>query len=191
MNRNELNRQRTIEDIKNSFIKLYDAEGIDKVTAVSICRNIDISKTVFYRYFEDKYAVLEEIENEIIQKMVSINKNLDDTCISEYKKGKPFPVFVETATYIKEQEKYFRPLLGPHGDPSFIFRWKKIMKADIKRKFEIDRIAGCNMDAVGELCAGGLIGLYTYWFFENPGMTAEEISAIGGMFISGSFYNFK
>ena len=65
------------------------------------------------------------------------------------------------------------------------------MKADIKRKFEIDRIAGCNMDAVGELCAGGLIGLYTYWFFENPGMTAEEISAIGGMFISGSFYNFK
>lgn len=191
MNRNELNRLRTMEDIKESFIELYEAGGIDKVSVQGLCGKANISKTIFYRYFDDKYQVLECIEDELLAGIKEINLVLKNTPLGEYKKGKPFPVFYETAEYVYSKKKYFKALLSAHGDPQFIFKWKKQIRLDVRTKFEFDHITGYNLDVVTELFAASVIGLYTYWFFENPDMSCQEISEIGGNMLCGSFYNFR
>lgn len=191
MNRNELNRLRTIEDIKESFIELYEAGGIDKVSVQNLCGKANISKTIFYRYFDDKYQVLESIEEELLDGLRKANIALKTTSLSEYKKGQPFPVFFETAQYVYSKKQYFKSLLSAHGDPQFIFKWKKQIRLDVRTKFEHDQITGYNLDVVTELFAASVIGLYTYWFFENPEMSCQEISEIGGNMLCGSFYNFR
>ncbi len=191
MNRNELNRQRTIKDIQDAFMIMFEKRGLEKVSVVDICKEANISKTIFYRYFDDKYALLEEIENELLQSIAEINKDLVHAPLGEYRKGEPFPVFLETAQFIHSQKQYFKPLLGINGDPHFIFRWKKQIRQDVRKKFENDQITAYNLDVVTELFAAAIIGLYTYWFFERPEMTCEEISEIGGNLLCGSFYNFQ
>lgn len=191
MNRNEVNRLRTIEDIKESFIDLYESGGIDKVSVQNLCKNANISKTIFYRYFDDKYQVLECIEKELLDGLRQTNEALKTAPIGEYKKGQPFPVFFETAEFVYSKRKYFKALLSAHGDPQFIFKWKKQIRLDVRTKFDHDNITGYNLDVVTELFAAATIGLYTYWFFENPAMSCQEISEIGGNMLCGSFYNFR
>lgn len=191
MNRNEVNRLRTIEDIKESFIDLYESGGIDKVSVQNLCKNANISKTIFYRYFDDKYQVLECIEEELLDGLRQTNEALKNAPIGEYKKGQPFPVFFETAEFVYSKRKYFKALLSAHGDPQFIFKWKKQIRLDVRTKFDHDNITGYNLDVVTELFAAATIGLYTYWFFENPAMSCQEISEIGGNMLCGSFYNFR
>ena len=191
MNRNEHNRKQTIEDIRTAFIKLYEKSGINKLSIKEICEHAGISKPLFYRYFDDKYDVLESIERDLLSDIAEINKDLTNTSLFSYRKGQPFPVFYETAVYIKSKEKFFRPLLSSNGDPGFIFKWKRQIRKDVRQKFEKDEITSYNLDVVTELFAAGIVGLYTYWFFENPSMSCEEISEIGGNLLCGSFYNFK
>lgn len=191
MNRSTHNRNRTIEDIRLAFIKRYEKYGIDKLSVKEICVDAGISKPLFYRYFDDKYAVLEDIENRLLEEIAEINKVLVDTPLVTYKKGQPFPVFYETALFIKSQEAFFRPLLSVNGDPAFIFKWKKQIRKDVRQKFESDNITSYNLDVVTELFAAGIVGLYTYWFFEKPDLSCEEVSEIGGNLLCGSFYNFQ
>lgn len=191
MNRNEYNRLHTEDTIKLSFIRLYEQSGIDRVSIRAVCEEAGISRTMFYRYFDDKYQVLESIEDELIEGMRQINRRLVDVPLNEYRRGEPFPVFVDTARYIRSQEAYFRPLLNVHGDPQFIFRWKKQIRADVRQKFVHDSITTFNLDVVTELFAAAIVGLYTYWFFENPGLSCEELSEIAGNLLCGSLYDFK
>ena len=191
MNRNEYNRLHTVDAIKLSFIRLYEQSGIDRVSIRAVCEEAGISRTMFYRYFDDKYQVLESIEDELIEGMRQINRRLVDVPLNEYRRGEPFPVFVDTARYIRSQEAYFRPLLNVHGDPQFIFRWKKQIRADVRQKFVHDSITTFNLDVVTELFAAAIVGLYTYWFFENPALSCEELSEIAGNLLCGSLYDFK
>ncbi len=191
MNRNEYNRLHTEDTIKLSFIRLYEQSGIDRVSIRAVCEEAGISRTMFYRYFDDKYQVLESIEDELIEGMRQINRRLVDVPLNEYRRGEPFPVFVDTARYIRSQEAYFRPLLNVHGDPQFIFRWKKQIRADVRQKFVHDSITTFNLDVVTELFAAAIVGLYTYWFFENPALSCEELSEIAGNLLCGSLYDFK
>ena len=191
MNRNEYNRLHTVDAIKLSFIRLYEQSGIDRVSIRAVCEEAGISRTMFYRYFDDKYQVLESIEDELIEGVRQINRRLVDVPLNEYRRGEPFPVFVDTARYIRSQEIFFRPLLNVHGDPQFIFRWKKQIRADVRQKFVHDSITTFNLDVVTELFAAAIVGLYTYWFFENPGLSCEELSEIAGNLLCGSLYDFK
>lgn len=190
MNRSELNRIRTIEDICKTFMLLYDNAGIDKVSIQKLCEQCGISRTIFYKYFDDKYDVLDSIERNLLQNLSDLNRDLPQTQLETYTPGTPFPVFYETAKYVQQNEHYFKPLLGPHGDPQFIFRWKKQIRKDVYSKFKHDNIHTGDLNLITELFAAAIIGLYTYWFFENPSLTAQEISEMAGYHLCSAFYNF-
>lgn len=179
MNRNELNKQRTIDDIKDCFIDLYEKKGIEQISVREICENVKISRTIFYKYFEDKYSVLEEIEGDLLAETKKINAHLKTQNIRAYKRGDIFPVLYETIQYIYEQKKYFRPLLSAKGDPSFIFKWKKQIRDDVRNQntsVDLDIFTQIDNDVINELFASICIGLYTYWFFENTALTPKQIA---------------
>lgn len=70
---------------------------------------------------------------------VTIEDICEDAGISKplfYRKGQPFPVFYETAVYIKNREKFFGSLLGINVDPGFVFIWEKQKRKDVQIKFK-------------------------------------------------------
>lgn len=79
MNRYEINRRNTIEDIKDCFMGEMLKAGIEHISVKSVCERCHISRTVFYQYFDDKYAILESVETELIDGVADINRRLPKT----------------------------------------------------------------------------------------------------------------
>lgn len=76
--RGALNRQRTIQDIEAAFLELYRRGGIDGVSISGVCQGCGISRSTFYLYFEDKYAVLQEVEDRLLAALWEICRDLPD-----------------------------------------------------------------------------------------------------------------
>ncbi len=60
--------------IKNAMITLLKTEKLDKITVNQIADVADINRATFYQHFLDKYDLLDQIEQEMIEQM-QINFN--------------------------------------------------------------------------------------------------------------------
>ncbi len=190
MNRSEYNRSQTIAAIRHCFIRQYGEVGLEKITVRALCEECAISRTIFYKYFDDKYDVLESIEQELLDGLAKIHQELKQEAITTQRRNTPFSSFFGTAEYIRENEIYFKPLLGIHGDQQFIYQWKQRVRSDLKGEFEYNHVSAGNLDVVTELVASAVIGLYAYWLIEEPSLTIEEISESAGNFLRGSYFDF-
>ena len=53
-NRNEANRAQTEQHIKDVFIDMFVEQGLDSISVKALSERAHISKTTFYKYFDDK-----------------------------------------------------------------------------------------------------------------------------------------
>jgi len=56
-------------EILDCFVRLMEAEGYRSLTIRHICQELELSRTVFYRYFETKEDLLTALEDQIIMEL--------------------------------------------------------------------------------------------------------------------------
>ena len=66
----------TRQNIQNALISLMETQSFNTITIANIVKEAGLNRSTFYRYFDDKYTLVEEIENEIIN-------HLENTIISQ------------------------------------------------------------------------------------------------------------
>src|SRR5699024_421520 len=59
--------QKTQNAFKQSLIQLLNEKDLDKITISDITQNADINRGTFYLHYEDKYMLLNKMENEYIE----------------------------------------------------------------------------------------------------------------------------
>jgi AcrR family transcriptional regulator len=153
----------TRQAIKESFAKCYTKTEFSKITVNEICKRIPVSRNTFYMYFEDINAVLDEIEDDLINGFLTIYDEFIDTNFSDYQLGDSLPIFDDTLFYIKLNMLYFRALIGKSPDYCFVERWKKIIRDSFRERWEKDNIKYKNQELVLEMTASSALGAYTYW----------------------------
>lgn len=188
MNRKEYNREQTIISIEETFMELYARTGIEKITVKELCARAGISRTILYRYFDDKYQILESIEDRLLETVREINTPCPFINSRAEEIQEKFPLLYLTARYIKENERFFKPLLGEKGDSFFVFKWKKLMRRDFREKLIQTNATQFDVDLVSEIMASSFIGGYTFWLYEKPELTCEEITDILGHVLYSKFY---
>lgn len=62
---------KTREQIRDAFLTLRDRFSPEKIKVKDICRIAMINKTTFYKYYEDSFALTEEIENGAVDVFLS------------------------------------------------------------------------------------------------------------------------
>lgn len=55
--------------IKDTLLELMENKDISKITVTEICEIADINRATFYKYYLDVYDLLNQIENELIEKI--------------------------------------------------------------------------------------------------------------------------
>lgn len=60
--------RKTRQSIQRLFLKLIETEPFYKVSVSEICKEMGITRTAFYYHFDDLYAVLDSILEEVIAK---------------------------------------------------------------------------------------------------------------------------
>ena len=125
LNRREFNKQETMRHIRSVFMDLYAQDGIDGITVNGLCKACGIAKSTFYLYFEDKYQVLEAVENDVLTQLREVCDGLR-SC--DFRKSSNKEILKETqgiARCLTENGDTLRALMGKHGDPRFSYKWKK------------------------------------------------------------------
>ena len=177
--------------IKDQFIQLYEKKGLDKVTVNEICKVCEISRSTFYQHFDDKYNLLETIENELLENIRHLNKDMQGIFIRDTKAS--IPNWIETATYIMEKKDYFRPLILTPGDPRFVHKWNKLIRESYRQRLESDNFMtqNPNQDIILYSMASATIGMYEFWLQYRPDRTPQEIAENGTKLLWSSFYKLE
>ena len=147
----------TRKAIKETFAKCYTHTEFSQITVNEICVKVPISRNTFYMYFENLHAVLDEIEDDLIDGFLKIYEEFVETDFSTYKRGDVLPVFYDTLFYIKLNMVYFRALIGIHPDTCFLERWKKIIRDSFRERWEKDKIKYRNQELMLSMIASSAV----------------------------------
>jgi AcrR family transcriptional regulator len=70
--------RKTQQAIKSAFLELLNHETFEKLTVQQLVNKADINRGTFYHYYLDKYDLLEQLENEMIDELQGfIDKQYD------------------------------------------------------------------------------------------------------------------
>ena len=123
----ECTKLETRNRIKQSFWGLYKTRNIEKITVQNITDACGIYRTTFYLHFTDVYAILEEIEGEVFQKLTEIRTDMERR---EY-------IHTLQSIYTEDID-YMKILLDERRNPEFAGRYKSELTARICCLYKID-----------------------------------------------------
>lgn len=114
------NNRRTVitkRIFKEVLLELLREKPIYKITIKEICDSADMSRSTFYLHYQDQFELLEDIERDVLDKMVESFGDID----SDLDYLKAIELFFD---YIKENANMFRILLC--REENYAFRQKLI-----------------------------------------------------------------
>jgi len=120
---------RTKRMIRDALTLLMEEKGFEAITVRDLTERADINRGTFYLHYEDKYDLLEQCEEEIINgiKKLALKINPKDALSFDGQK-EPFPFIVYLFEYFHENSSFMKAALGPNGDAAFQEKLKELIK---------------------------------------------------------------
>jgi len=59
----------TEQQLKESLLELIEEKSFEKITISDITTHMHVTRSTFYRYYDDKYQLREAIEDQLIQQL--------------------------------------------------------------------------------------------------------------------------
>ena len=102
---------RSKRDLRNALMELLKEESFDKITVTDICKKAMINKMTFYKYYQDKYTLLDDCIKSVAANIYYACVEGDDAKIVV--KNSPVDFFVRlTASSVTECRKNKEVLLS-------------------------------------------------------------------------------
>ena len=159
----EATRQKLID----SFWILYKKKDIDKIKVQEITDLAGYHRNSFYRYFPDVYALLEHIEDKIINELID---NTDERIIN----SRDGIVAKNFAKVWEENSEYIHVFANKERGNRFLMKMTKELKEIHKEKFVFSENPDENDYILEQQLAGSLSAMMLY-FRGGKGLTLEEI----------------
>jgi AcrR family transcriptional regulator len=100
--------------LKKSFMQLLKEKALSSITVKEICEIADVNRSTFYAHYTDQYALLKQIEDELIEDMKSYlstaNLQKEDEAVHMAQK---------LLEYFSTKQDECQTLLNETGDSSF------------------------------------------------------------------------
>ncbi|MEB7725186.1 TetR/AcrR family transcriptional regulator [Mammaliicoccus fleurettii] len=165
--------------IKNAFIQLLKEKNIEYITIQQISDLADVNRGTFYLNYEDKYALLEEMEDEQIEKIKSfvdfrkldINNQNAETFIEDFSEK----IIKNVVRHISENLEFYQIIFN-------LERKSKIEEqiADIVRS-NLMHLIGNKEDVFGipvnyylSYVIGSMMSMIKYWVSDHEQVSIDE-----------------
>jgi len=203
----DLRTKRTHILLRNTLIDLIAEKGFDAITVKDIAERAMINRATFYRHFQDKYALVAFIFEEVVEKalaevgppennfdiFVTVSGEPDEVSTSKMRGA--VGILKRLFENIASDHKLYRSLLGKNGSPWFSSQlcdylariWlQRIQSSALFQHRELTRTISDEM-AVASL-ARLVVGMLTWWL-ENGMRETPDAMAEGCLsFIVDGFY---
>ncbi|MCD7982347.1 MAG: TetR family transcriptional regulator C-terminal domain-containing protein [Clostridiales bacterium] len=152
--------------IRQALFELMKDRPINKITVTDICKTADINRSTFYSYYEDVYALLASIQNDLFEDVVF-------TLSTEN-------WFEDLLKLVDENKDLCQVLLGPHGDASFI---RQLIYLGYENSIKIwkgmyPNAAPDLLDYFYAYMSSGVIGVLENWVCSDYQLSTKEVGNI-------------
>lgn len=162
---------RTVRDFQNALLTLLEKNSFDHLTVDQICNEALLHRSSFYRYFNDKYDLLE-------QTMVAQISQIADSGDSEEDVIKQF------VRYIDEHKAIIRHLAASNSHTSLYSEILQIFSQVIldrsKQTNSTDPVIialqhSKNPEMMAYILSGSIIGAFYWWQKNNYNVSTDEL----------------
>ncbi|MFY0216060.1 TetR/AcrR family transcriptional regulator [Bacillus cereus] len=164
-NKIDLRVIKTQRAIKNTFIQLIEEVGFEKVNVRKLIERAEVNRSTFYLHYQDKYDLLNKIEDELLEGLRRIIT--DTTLIKTVEQGytsesdSRLEKMTRVAIYLFENKKIIGLLTSDKGDPNFLSKiggifesvWidkKVVIISNIPKRYAFAVLAGMLTSLIGE-----------------------------------------
>lgn len=154
--------------IRNAFLELLRKYSIEKVTVAEICRIAEINRATFYRYYDNQYDLLSNLENEMFEEIKSSLfecKNDIDMLTEQI-----FTKFVE-------KKEVWTLLLSDHADLGFQNKIYSFFD-----EYFAKNVTSKESELRYRFLLYGYSGIFDYWVQNGMQETPQEMAEYVGKF---------
>ena len=160
--------------IRTAYAELLKEKDLSKITVTDIVKRADLNRATFYAHYPDVRGVTEEIENEIIEKMMDI------LCEFQYTNffRNPTPLLIKLNCYLEEDLGCYRILVRSNGSEIFMEKLKKVFTHYMLTDSDIPEAVRHSKAVTLRVCyfAGGMVNLYQQWFRGDLDCSLNDIT---------------
>src|SRR5690348_13063632 len=116
--------RRTQKLLRETLIELIEERGFEALTVGKLTEQAMVSRAAFYRNYQDKYDLVEQIFEDAISMLFE--------AIGEFGQEHPLDVWVRFFEQIAQYDRLYRALLGKKGSPWFVRKMRMRLAELIK-----------------------------------------------------------
>ena len=179
----EEKNRRTKQLIQNSFIEILENKTFEAITIGDITKTAKINRGTFYLHFQDKFDLLDRIEQQLFS---DIGKHIDElqshylaTCTFE--KGQE-QLAATLFSSIKKHSPMLKIFLSNHGRAGFHIRFRDAFSEKVRLHLEENEIINASLKAPIDyflsFITSAFLGLIEQWVQNGLDKTPEEMTAV-------------
>ena len=202
-NSGDLRVRRTQKLLREALIALIEERNFDVITVGEIAERAMVSRAAFYRYYQDKYDLVEKIFEEMVTTVMRDIEPIRRDAINRLKSQSTpdawvdlFEQFAESQfipdawvkifEHFEQYERLYRALLGKRGSTWFVTKMREYMTETLRTRLQGLAYA-LNHKSIAEsrafvdgfvpaLIAAQLIYAITWWLEQGRPYPAQQIA---------------
>ncbi len=180
-----LRLRRTQKLLREALIELIEERGFDALTVSEITERAMVSRAAFYRNYQDKYDLVEQIFEEARSALLN--------AVVEIGQEHPPQIWVRFFEHIAEYDHFYRALLGQKGSPWFVIKMRASLAGLIKEHSATlphvgDHPASNFLDEfVPDLVSTMFVEAIAWWLERGRPYSPEEIAKRCSLIASAIF----
>jgi AcrR family transcriptional regulator len=177
--------RRTQKLLREALIELIEERGFEALTIGELTEHAMVSRAAFYRNYQDKYDLVEQIFEEAMSALLG--------AVGELGREHPAEIWVKFFEHIAEYERLYRALLGRKGSPWFVRKMRVSLAGLIKERGQLPHgptarpVHTFSDEFVPDLVSTMFVEAITWWLEHGRPYAPKEIARRSALLASALF----
>ncbi len=179
--------RRTQKLLREALIELIEERGFEALTIGALTERAMVSRAAFYRNYQDKYDLVEQIFEEAMSALLN--------SVGGMGREHPPAIWVTFFEHIAEYERLYRALLGRKGSPWFVMKMRTSLAGLVKELGRVPHgpdasslvVHTFSDEFVPDLVSTMFVEAITWWLEQGRPYTPKEIAMRSALFASAIF----
>ncbi len=184
---NNLRVKRMQKLLREALIELIEDRGFEALTIGEITERAMVSRAAFYRNYQDKYDLVEQVFEEAMSTLLGAIKDLGQE--------HPAEVWVAFFEHIASYERLYRALLGRSGSPWFVRKMREALSDLIKERGHLPHGPDAREspahtlsdDFVPDIVSTMFVEAITWWLEHGRPYTPKEMARRSSLLAAAIF----
>lgn len=157
---------------KDTLIALLKEKAVHEIKVKELCDKAELNRTTFYKYYENIYDVLADVEYDVLKDSEECINEIEDITESQIKNT----LYKQLCNIQKNKDVYYLLLINS-ADNEFYENLMKTTVDFLKKKTEQTNVdLGENYEYIFSYIIAGTIDIIKRWLYEDVGLDANHIT---------------